>query len=225
MSMNQIGGERFSAIAASSNPWLKKVYQQQAGLEEEIPNGIWALIACELNNGAINTSVLLDFVELDFDDFPESAQNFDGIMGFTEWIAHFNPNTWGDWLMVRQLFGLYLRTNQNLPVLDATPDAWVDAVLRESRGWLIWTQQFIQIIRVISGVGITEAAKIYSGFLMRKPGWEKSLDSIYPPTNQTLLQIFEERTVDMQSLGSPDYILAEWLSSYFDRAAKKELGI
>lgn len=207
---------RNELMSKAINPWMKEAYQQRDIHEDEIPKGVWALIACERGDGAMNTSVLLDFVELDFDEFPEAATNFDGIMDFTEWVAYFNPKTWGDWLMVPKLFSLYLRSRQNLPALAAAPDPWIDALLRESRGMLMWTSQFIQIIRMLAGVGLTEATKINSCFLMRKPGWEKLLENIYPPTKQSLLQIFEERTVGMQCLGSPDYILADWLSNYFD---------
>lgn len=199
------------------NPWLRDAYHQSNFHGDKIPDGVWALVAGELDDGAIDTSMLLDFVELDFDVFPEAAKNFEGIMNFTEWVAQFNPKTWGDWLMVPKLFSLYLRSRRNLPELVAIPDSWLDAALRESRGMLMWTHQSIQVIRMLAGVGIAEASMIASCFSMKKPGWEKLLENIYPPTKQSLLQIFEERTVGMQCLGSPDYILAGWLSNHFDR--------
>lgn len=207
---------RNALMSKAINPWLKGAYRHKDLHEEKIPAGVWGLIACERGNGAMNPSVLLDFMELDFDDFPDAAKNFDGIMSFTEWVAHFNPKTWGDWLMVPKLFSLYLRSRQNLPALAAAPDLWLDAVLRESRGILMWTHQLIQIIRMIADVGITEATKITTCILMRKSGWEKLLENIYPPTKQSLLQIFEERTVGMQCLGSPDYFLADCLSNHFN---------
>lgn len=207
---------RNELMSKAINPWLKDAYQQSDIHEDGIPKGVWALIACERGDGAMSTSVLLDFVELDFDEFPEAARNFDGIMDFTGWVAHFNPKTWGDWLMVPKLFSLYLRSMQNLPALAAAPDPWLDAALRESRGMLMWTHQLIQIIRVIANVGITEATKMTTCILMKKPGWEKLLGNIYPPIKQSLLQIFEERTVGMQCLGSPDYFLADFLSNHFN---------
>ena len=207
---------RNELMSKAINPWLKDAYHHKDIHEKKIPSGVWALIACERETGAMNASMLLDFMELDFDDFPETAKNFDGIMSCTEWVAHFNPKTWGDWLMVPKLFKLYLRSRQNLPALAATPDPWLDAVLHESRGMLMWTHQLIQIIRMIADVGITEATRITKCALMRNPGWEKLLGNIHPPTKQSLLQIFEERTVGMQCLGSPDYILADCLSNHFN---------
>ena len=207
---------RNELMSKAINPWLKEAFHHKDIHEEKIPSGVWALIACERETGAMNASMLLDFMELDFDDFPEAAKNFDGIMSFTEWVMHFNPKTWGDWLMVPKLFKLHLRSRHNLPALTATPDPWLDAVLRESRGMLMWTHQLIQIIRMIADVGITEATRITTCALMRNPAWEKLLGNIHPPTKQSLLQIFEERTVGMQCLGSPDYILADCLSNHFN---------
>jgi hypothetical protein len=40
----------------------------------------------------------------------------------------------------------------------------------------------------------------------------------YSPTDQTLMQIFRERTVGMQHLGSPDYFFADWLSRHYHPA-------
>lgn len=208
-------------MSKAINPWLKEAYQHRDS-HENIPNGIWALIACERCDGATTTAVLLDFVELDFWLISETTPPFEGITGFTEWMALFNPISWGDWLIAPKLYQMHLRTGENLPALVATPDPWIDAVLRDSRGMLMWTHQFIQIIRLIGNVGITQASVIHSSWLLRKPGWERLLEKIYPPTKQTLLQIFEERTIGMQSLGSPDYILADWLSTHFDKTAKGE---
>jgi len=207
---------RNELMSKANNPWLKDAYHHKDIHDGKIPSGVWALIACERSDGAMPPSMLLDFMELDFDDFPEAAKNFDGIMSFTEWVAHFNPKTRGDWVMVPKLFSLYLRSRQNLPSLAAAPDLWLDAVLRESRGILMWTHQLIQIIRMIADVGITEATKITTCVLMRKSGWEKLLENIHPPTKQSLLQIFEERTVGMPCLGSPDYLLADLLSNHFN---------
>lgn len=191
-SSNDYMAFRNALISKAINPWLKGAYHNKDIHEEKIPSGVWALIACERETSAMNASVLLDFMDLDFDDVPDAAKNFDGIMSFTEWVAFFNPQTWGDWLMVPKLFKLYLHSRQNLPALAATPDPWLDALLRESREILIWTHQLIQIIRMIADVSITEATKITTCVLMKKPGWEKLLGNIYPPTKQSLLQIFEE---------------------------------
>ena len=172
-------------MSKTINPWLKGAYRHKDLHEEKIPAGVWGLIACERGNGAMNPSVLLDFMELDFDDFPEIAKNFDGIMKFTEWVAHFNPKTWGDWLMVPKLFKLYLRSRQNLPALAATPDPWLDAVLRESHGILMWTHQLIQIIRMIADVGIHGSHKDYD-IRLNEEIWLGEIIRKHPSAHQTI---------------------------------------
>jgi hypothetical protein len=66
-------------------------------------------------------------------------------------------------------------------------------------------------------VGRREALDIYSSISLRKSGWQEKLNEIhYLPTNQTLLQIFEERTVGIRSFGCPDYLLSNWLSNHYN---------
>jgi len=212
---------REELMCKSIHPWLELAFQETHN--EKIPEGVWALIACEAVDGAMITSDLLAFEELEFWRIPETTPPFEKITGFNEWLANFNPTSWGDWLMVPKLFLIYLRTGQNLPALAATPDPFIDAVLRDSRGMLMWTHQFIMIIRMIADISPAKAYEIYRNIALKRPGWQDSLENIhYPSTNQTLLHIFEERTVGMQALGSPEYIQANWLSSYFDRTAKDE---
>ena len=213
---------RDELMSKSIHPWLNQAYQRCGSLES-IPDGIWALTANKPSDGAMN-SVLLSFAELDFGEIAETTLPFEGVSSFDGWVTHFNPKTMGDWLMVPKLFLIHLRTGRNLPALTATPDPWIDAVLCESRGMLMWSHQFIEIIRMIADVGITEATKIHSRYIMMRLKHREMLEKIYyQPTNQTLMQIFRERTVGMQHLGSPDYFLADWLSNHSDRLAKKNI--
>lgn len=198
------------------NPWLKEAYQHSC-TRQEIPSGMWVLVACETVDGATTTTALLDYVELDFDELHETDVNFDGLMSLNDWVELFNPKSWGDWLMVPRLFTRYI-LRQHVPALVFTADPWIDAMLHESRGTLMWTSQFIEIIRIVAGVGRREALDIYSSISLRKSGWQERLNKIhYLPTNQTLLQIFEERTVGLRSFGSPDYLLSNWLSNYYGK--------
>ena len=205
-------------MSKAIHPLLKGAYQ--GVYYEKIPEGIWALVACESRVAEIAPAALLAFEELDFGLIAETAPPFEGITDFNEWVAHFNPVTWGDWLMVPKLFLMYLRTRQNLPALVATPDPFIDAVLRESRGILMWSDQFTEIGRMIESVGSTEnASMIHKSICLGCADWQDTLKNArYLPTNQTLMQIFEERTVGvdyLQNLGYRDYILADWLSRHF----------
>ncbi len=216
---------RDELMSKAINPWLKDAYLHR-DRHKEIPSGIWALVTCELVDGAITTTALIAFEELDFGLSSETAPPFVGITGFNEWVTHFNPTSWGDWLMVPKLYLMHLRTGRNLPTLNATPDPWIDAVLRESRGILMWSNQLTDICRMIEGVGSTEVAKIRKVCSLIDADWQDTLRSIrYSPTNQTLLQIFEERTIGieyMRHVGYRDYMFANWLSNNFDSAVKMD---
>ncbi len=213
---------RDELISKAIHPWLKEAYQHD-GTTVEISNGIWALIACELVDGAITTTDLIAFAELDLGSI-SGTSSFDGITGFNEWVAHFNPLFWGDWLMIPKLYLMHLRTGRNLPTLTATPDLLIDAVLRESMGILMWSNQFTDICRMIEGVGSTEIAKIRRVLSTADRDWQDTLRSInYSPTNQTLLEIFEERTLGieyLQHVGHRDYMFANWLSNHFHQAIR-----
>lgn len=212
-------------ISKTIHPWLMEAYQHD-GSNVEVPNGIWALIACELVDGAITTTDLIAFAELDYGMISE-ASSFDGITGFNEWVAHFKPISWGDWLMVPKLYLMHLRTGRNLSTLAAKPDPWIDAVLRESRGILMWSNQLTDICRMIGGVGSTEIAKIRRVLSTADRDWQDTLRSIhYSPTNQTLLEIFEERTLGIEYLqhtGHRDYMFANWLYNYFHQATRMDV--
>lgn len=199
---------RNDQISKSINPWLAEVYQNRA-IDMCIPISIWALVAVKINDGDETISRLLDYQEFD-----DSTASLDETMSFMEWVEIFNPTSWGDWLMVPSLFSNYLVTGKNLLELVATPDPWIDGLLRESRGRLIWKTQLSEIARVIGN----NYEQIRTSFMMKNPGWEKPLANIvYPQTKQTLLSILEERTWNMQIFGAPDYILSNWLSIHSDQ--------
>lgn len=217
-SINDYQEFRTEMFSMAIQPWIQNVAESK-DITVNIPEGVWAMIGCEKTDRGVSNLVLLAFAEIDFEEDAETKVPFKEASSFDEWVAQFNPITMGDWLMVPKLFLMYLRTGHNLPALTATPDPWIDAVLRESRGMLMWSYQFIEMIRMIGDVGITEATKIHSRYLMMQLKHEEILEKIhYSPTNQTLMQIFRERTVGMQHLGSPDYFFADWLSKHYHPA-------
>lgn len=203
---------RYDLLSKSINPWLTEVNQHRAN-EKCIPISIWALAAVKITDMETTIYSLLDYQEFD-----DSTTAFDETMSFIDWVEIFNPVSWGDWLMVPSLFNNYLVTGKNLPELVATPDPWIDGLLRESRGRLIWKTQFSEVARVIGN----NYEQIRTAFMMKEPGWEKSLTNVvYSQTNQTLLDILEERTWNMQILGAPDYILSNWLSIHYDHKTRR----
>lgn len=212
-SLNDYLKFRAELFSMAIQPWVKNEVQCK-GRAENIPKGVWAMIGCEKTVSGVSNLVLLAFAELDFEE--DAKTTFKVASSFDEWVTQFCPETMGDWLIVPKLFLMHLRTGRNLPALTATPDPWIDAVLRESRGMLMWSYQFIEMIRMIGDVGITEATKIHSRYLMMQLKHREILEKIYySPTNQTLMHIFRERTVGMLHLGSPNYFFADWLSKHY----------
>jgi len=216
-SLNDYLEFRTEMFSMAIQPWVKNAAPFK-NCAEYIPDRVLAMIGCEKTDSGVSNLVLLAFAELDCEDVDETKLPFEAVSNFDEWIAQFNPKTMGDWLMVPKLFPMHLKTGRNLPVLTATPDPWIDSVLHESRGMLMWSYQFIEMIRMIADVGITEATKIHSRYIMMPLKHEEMLEKIYySPTNQTLMQIFSERTVGMQHLGSPNYFFADWLSKHYSQ--------
>lgn len=221
-SINDYQEFRAEMFSMAIQPWVKNAVQC-TDTAKNIPEGVWAMIGCKKTDSGVSNLVLLAFAEIDFEDEAETTVPFESGSSFDEWVAQFNPKTMGDWLMVPKLFLMHLRTGRNLPALTATPDPWIDAVLRESRGMLMWSYQFIEMIRMIGDVGITEATKIHSRYIMMRLKHREMLEKIYySPTDQTLMQIFRERTVGMQHLGSPDYFFADWLSKRYSPHKKNK---
>lgn len=214
-SLNNYYEFRAEMFSIAIQPWVKNAAKCK-NATDNIPEGVWAMIGCEKTDGVVSNIILLAFAELDFEDIAETKLPFEGVSSFDEWVAHFNPKTMGDWLMVPKLYLTHLRTGKNLPALTATPDPWIDAVLCQSRGMLMWSHQFIEIIRLIADVSLTEANQIRSNWVMMKAEIKETLGNVhYPPTQQTLLQIIKERTSGMEYLGSPDYFFADWLSKHY----------
>ncbi|MDP2231776.1 hypothetical protein [Methylotenera sp.] len=215
-SLNNYHEFRAEMLSMAIQPWFKTAFQDKDNAEN-IPESVWAMIGCEKTGGAVSNLVLLAYEELDYSITSEAAHPSEGLTSFNEWVTKFNPTSWGDWLMVPKLYLMHLKTGKSLPALTATPDPWIDAVLRESRGVLMWSYQFIEITRMIADVSITEAAKMRLSWVLREREIKETLGNIhYPPTQQTLLKILEERLVGMQYLGSPDYFFADWLSKHYN---------
>ena len=213
-SLNDYQIFRDELMSKCIHPWLKQAHQRTKA--SNIPHAIWGLATCEMIVGVMINSALLAYEELDYSINLEIASQPESVTSFSEWVAQFNPASWGDWLMVPKLYQMHLRTGKELPTLIATPDPWIDAVLRESRGIMMWSYQFIQITRMIANVSIAQANQMRLDWVLKEHKIRETIGNIhYPPTYQTQLQILEERMVGMEYLGSPDYFFADWLSKHY----------
>lgn len=190
-------------INKAINPWLMASYQSS----EETNGGLWAIIVGECKDGKLTVNQLLDYVQ-----FTDSPPNRNVVVNFNDWVVLFNPQSRGDWLMAPVLYKYYLISGHNPNEIIASPITWIDALLSESRGRLMWTYQAIEIIRMAADVGRGKAAEMFSNFLRNRSEWEGEFEKFkFPYTDITLQQIFEERTVLNHWFGNPDYILTDWL--------------
>jgi len=190
-------------INKAINPWLMAAYQST----EEINGGLWAIIIGECNDGKLTVNQLLDY-----EQFTVSPPNLNVVVNFKDWVVLFNPQSRGDWLMAPVLYKYYLRNRHNPNEINPSSCPWIDALLSESRGRLMWSYQAIEIIRMAANVSRGKAAEMFSNFLRNRSEWEGEFEKFkFPYTDITLQQIFKERTVLNHWFGNPDYILTDWL--------------
>jgi hypothetical protein len=78
----------------------------------------------------------------------------------------------------------------------------------------MWANQTLDLIRGIGMLTLSEADELRHGRAERKPSALDALSDIrYPPTNQTLLEILDERSQNGRLYQiTPNFGLAAWLS-------------
>jgi hypothetical protein len=201
-------------ISKSNNPWIKKFNNDRAG----DGGGIWAIVIGDSSNGELKVDQLLDFEEF-YSEISHPLPSFGEVSSFEEWVSMFNPVTRGDWLMAPKLFKSHLLYRIKHNELTATPCLWIDAMLRESRGWLIWSYQAIEVIRLTANVGRSKATEMYFNYCANRSDWETDFEEVKSfATELTLRQIFEERVEFKYVLGCPDYFVSDWLDRNYAQA-------
>lgn len=205
---------RTEMLSLALQPWFRGAYQHQANIEN-IPESVCVILGYK-KSGGLSHLILLAYEELEHSINIEDRQLTDDIGALNTCIQKFKPICWDDWLMVPNLYLMQLRSKKHLPTLNAKSDPWIDAVLKETRGVLMWTYQFVEIVRMIANISITEATQLSRGWILRDSKVNEIIGNvIYEPTKQNLLEIIKERTLGMAHLGAPDYIFADWLSRHY----------
>lgn len=206
--INEFKHYRERLLTCSLNPWLRSCQFGDSPIQFE------ALVEMKRISGEIKIITLLEYKE--YSDI--NQMNSEGDLTFLEWLATFQPATRDDFLMALPLYRWHQRTGEIVATLNATPDPWLDALLKNTRGILFWSYQWRELIRMVGHVGISHATRLYSDYLLNRAG---ALDSVrqaqYVSTGQTLLQIIEERSVRGLYAGSPEYVLGDWLHQYYGR--------
>lgn len=173
-----------------------------------IPRHFEALVELPPEAGGEGVGALLDIWQ-----FGERGAG--KILSFAEWINKFRPVSRDDWLMALPLYRHYRIHGRVISTVQATPDPWLDAMLRSTRGMLIWRHQWIEFIRMAGDTGTKAATQMVMDCVMNRPSaYDLFRRKIYSATGQTMMQIIEERGHDLQLIGHPDYLTGEWLHRY-----------
>ena len=189
------------------NPWLRCWMEK---LDDELPCGFEAIVGMRQEVSDWKLGSLLDFSEW---FWPEqeihAAKNG---LSFDQWLLEFHPAGRDDFLMALPLYYLYQHSGTVIPRVLATPDPWLDAMLNSTRGMLLWTSQWVELLRVIGNIGEQGACRLIKDYMLGRPNASLVLEQIrYFAAGQSFMQIIEERSPTRRPVGSPDYVAADWL--------------
>lgn len=199
---------RAQLAARSVCPSLRQYLELPSWTEPQPPAWIWVLGEASPSD-SIGLHKLFDYCEF----FDEPDHPYGSRMAFTDWLAHFHLSDWNDCLAAGGFFGIYQSTGEILAALSPTADPWIDAVLRPTRGILMWASQAVDLIRGIGMLTSSEADKLRLGWGAKHPDTLSTLQAItYPPNGQTLLDILNKRSQHGRYYQlTPNFALAAWL--------------
>lgn len=202
------------------NPWLRRWMEER---HDEQAMRCEALVSMRNEQGCHGIfDDLLDFSE-SFVGEPDKPDN-ETELSVDEWLREFRPENRNDFLMALPLYGQYRETGEVLRVIDAKPDPWLDAFLKDTRGMLFWMQQWVELFRIVGDIGRREAQSLVQGYLLDRQDALVRIKKIrYASTGSSLMQIIKERRVASGPFGAPDYLAGDWLQQYwFSRNAQNQ---
>jgi hypothetical protein len=198
-------------VSQTLSPWLRSVLEEPF---DEIPVRFDALIEMRYeNNGEMKLGALLDFDEsfAPEPDFPE--------LSFVEWLNKFRPESLGDFYMAQPLYSWYRHTGMEIPKLITTPDVWLDAMFKNTRGLLFWSDQWNELFRSVGIFDQRISFRLIRGYMTRQSNAIAAIEQLtYFPTGQSLMDIIKERNPGGGGYGiSPGYLVGDWLHRYWLR--------
>ena len=196
----------WSMLAAHAfHPWLRSWMESACA---SIPCHFETLVELLPNGREPEIGALLDVWELS--ELPVAET-----LSFEKWLREFQPKSRDDCLMALPLYRYYRLSGLTFSTTQTTPDPWLDAMLRSTRGMLLWRYQWTELIRMAGGTTVQVATQLISDYLLKLKGAASSLRNIhYPVTGQSLIQIIKERSPGQMPIGNPDYLTGEWLHKY-----------
>jgi hypothetical protein len=203
---------RRTLAACALNPWLRSWMEE---LGDDRPRGFEAILGMTHDNGDLTFGKLLDFHEWFDPVFDVSERQ----LTFDQWLNEFRPGDRDDFHMALPLFKLYQSTGEVMPRIRPTPDSWLDAMLKNTRGMLFWTTQWQELLRIINSTEQRDAKLLIQRYMLTRPNARVDLEQIgYVATGQNFMQIIEERSPSQRPMGAPDYIVGEWLHQHWASA-------
>jgi len=148
-------------------------------------------------------------------------------LSFQKWLEAFQPLNRYDYAMALDLYFSSRDFGERVPTIKPTQDPWLNAFLKDTRGFLLWRHQFIEVIKILSALSgkklAMKAEDIVTALNKKEASSVMEAEDIlakirYPDTGQTLLEIVNERSHRRRHWGEPDYVSADWLLQYRSKA-------
>lgn len=132
---------------------------------------------------------------------------------FRDWMIQFRPRTRQECALALPLYSMCRREEDfRVPRISPTPDPWLDSMLRDTRGMLLWTHHWQEFLRIACGFSAREVAEcMYKINLGRLKAVELFRAHVYEPTGLNLDQVFNERSPFPTPIGHQDHLTGDWI--------------
>lgn len=131
---------------------------------------------------------------------------------FKDWWIVFQPMTREDHRLALPLYSMCRNHEVYWAVAcSVSTDPWLDSLLSDTRGMLLWTHQWEEVLRQGGGLKPLEATEVMHGIrLGRADARELLRSTLYEPTGQTLSSLFEQRSPFEIPIGRVDHVAGDW---------------
>lgn len=199
------------ALSGGDAMVLAKEFRQLLSLSSAVPLH-WYQYADEIaasNENKLQCVVLDDkdgFHLLNWQTVDEAVPE----ISFGNWLTTINPENWDDLLMAVSTYNAlrYAKgdsVNKTLKQLAQNNDLMLDAVLKSTRGLLLWRHQYVDLLRMCDmGISQSDGEKLIKNvIIMNRPDARKALTSVRLWSGQSYLDMVQERNPFKNPYGTP----------------------
>jgi len=131
---------------------------------------------------------------------------------FKDWWAAFRPVTREDHRLALPLYGMCRNHGVYWAVgCSIHTDPWLDSLLFETRGMLLWTHHWEEVLRYAAGLKPTQVAEVMHEVRLGRARAREFLQSlVYEPTGQNLHGILRQRSPFEIPIGRVDHVVGDW---------------